>query len=330
MLTVPTGETCPTCSGPLVRDTRSIITCPKCTPDEQPAPSDIHDAIEGESEIKEAIDIQEIVARIYIMVFIGSGIAAFGFDKDGAGVVFGLGVLIAIFWGAVAGSQQEEERKDELLQRQRKHIESVSKRYADVLARKRRQLIIKDDYGDIDDIAWKKEIETFVNKKVNPFPENAIDAKLGVHLSGNEIAEIVDQIARNAQESAQALPYEEAMDGIEYEHFCASLLQASGWDARVSQASGDQGIDIEARKEGVSVVIQCKKYSSPVGNKAVQEALSGKQFAGADYAVVVTNASFTPSAKKLAAASGAILLHHEQLVELETILKECSTTTVQA
>jgi hypothetical protein len=68
---------------------------------------------------------------------------------------------------------------------------------------------------------------------------------------------------------------------------------------------------------GVKVIIQCKHYSYPVGNDAVQEAIAGKTFERAQHAAVVSNASFTQHAKQLATTANVFLLHHENLAELE-------------
>lgn len=51
-----------------------------------------------------------------------------------------------------------------------------------------------------------------------------------------------------------------------------------------------------ASREGWKYAIQCKNYSSKVGNRAVQEAYSGKDYYNADIAVVMTNNFFTPAA----------------------------------
>ena len=100
---------------------------------------------------------------------------------------------------------------------------------------------------------------------------------------------------------------------IDFEHECADLLNESGWTARVTQASGDQGIDVIATYENVKAVFQVKKYSQPVGNSAVQEIIAGKAFEQAHVAAVVTNSTFTASAKKLANATGVFLLHYSEL-----------------
>ena len=88
------------------------------------------------------------------------------------------------------------------------------------------------------------------------------------------------------------------MDGHEYEYACAQYLKRNGFTkVQVTKASGDQGIDIIATKEK-KYGIQCKYYSGAVGNKAVQEAYAGSKFYGCDVAVVMTNNTFTKSAKE--------------------------------
>lgn len=90
------------------------------------------------------------------------------------------------------------------------------------------------------------------------------------------------------------------MDGHEYEYACAQYLKRNGFTkVQVTKARGDQGIDIIATK-GKKYGIQCKYYSGAVGNKAVQEAYAGSKFYGCDVAVVMTNNTFTKSAKELA------------------------------
>ena len=71
------------------------------------------------------------------------------------------------------------------------------------------------------------------------------------------------------------------MEGHDFEYFCAVLLKTNGYEkAEVTPGSGDQGIDVIAAKDGIRYGIQCKCYSSDIGNKAVQEAYSGKEFDG--------------------------------------------------
>lgn len=102
---------------------------------------------------------------------------------------------------------------------------------------------------------------------------------------------------------------------IEYEHFCRSQMHLEGWFARPTPATGDQGADVICEYGDFRAVIQCKLYSQPVGNAAVQEAISARIFYGADLAAVVTNAGFTKSATQLASKAKVALLNHVQLRE---------------
>lgn len=88
------------------------------------------------------------------------------------------------------------------------------------------------------------------------------------------------------------------MTGQEFENFCAKVLKYNGFsNVVVTKGSGDHGIDILANKGGMRYAIQCKCYSENVGNKAVQEAYSGRAIYGADIAVVMTNRNFTKQAE---------------------------------
>jgi hypothetical protein len=55
-------------------------------------------------------------------------------------------------------------------------------------------------------------------------------------------------------------------------------------------------------------------------DKAVQEVAAGRTHYGARFCAVVTNATFTPSAKQLAASTGALLIHFSELDELASRL----------
>ena len=102
------------------------------------------------------------------------------------------------------------------------------------------------------------------------------------------------------------------MTGIEYENWCAQYLRQSGFaQIRKTKATGDQGIDLLARKNGLLFGFQCKYYQSHVGNEAVQQAYAGMKYYGCDRAVVMTNGEFTSSARELAEETGVVLWDHQ-------------------
>ena len=111
------------------------------------------------------------------------------------------------------------------------------------------------------------------------------------------------------------------MSPEEFERYCASVLRERKWDARVTPASGDQGVDIVADKRGLRIVVQCKKYSKPVGNRAVQEIVAGIAHRDAQRGVVVATSGYTASAIKLAASNAVLLLHHSELHRIDRLLR---------
>jgi hypothetical protein len=123
------------------------------------------------------------------------------------------------------------------------------------------------------------------------------------------------------EERLRGLPSSQAQTAswINFEKDCADALQSVGFQVSQVGASGDQGADIIAELNGISFAIQCKQYSSAVGNAAVQQALSAKSFYGTDYAVVCAPNGFTKSAKSLASSAGVILLPPSLLPDLEKL-----------
>ncbi|MBA3054692.1 MAG: restriction endonuclease [Sphingomonadales bacterium] len=105
-------------------------------------------------------------------------------------------------------------------------------------------------------------------------------------------------------------------DGHAFESWVANALNAFGWDASVTVASGDQGIDVIAKRGGQKLGIQCKLYSRAIGNKAVQEAHAGKSYHGVNKVAVLSNSEFTRSARDLASVTGVVLCSHHDIPHL--------------
>ncbi len=209
-------------------------------------------------------------------------------------------------------------------------------KHRDTLLRKRKQLIVQDDYGCIDDIRFTKEIIYFIDsvltEKLQPHGmNNVIKILRNANLSASQPTKNndkafllwwincnLDMYERDHLQQDLAQKLDEDSSGREFEEFCQKKLIAAGWSVKLTKASGDQGADLIVEKNNIRVCIQCKKSAKPVGNKAVQEAYSAKTFTGTKYAVVVTNSQYTKSAKELAAVNGVILLHHDDLAALDS------------
>ncbi len=118
-------------------------------------------------------------------------------------------------------------------------------------------------------------------------------------LEGAQTIEIRDAVGINNSKSAY---------GKNFEKLVAALFEKMEYNVRFTRTTGDYGIDIIADDDIVRIAIQCKcYYGHSVGNDAVQQAISGKEFYGCDKAMVVTNSTFTPAAIEQAKKSNVIL-----------------------
>lgn len=125
-------------------------------------------------------------------------------------------------------------------------------------------------------------------------------------------------------QEASGLPFTEYelnridnMSGSMFEQWCSAFLLKIGFsNIENIGGSGDQGADIIAVFNGRLYVIQCKCYSSPLGNKPIQEVFAAKTYYGADKALVITNNHFTKGAYDLAEKTNVSLIDRTSLQRL--------------
>ena len=105
------------------------------------------------------------------------------------------------------------------------------------------------------------------------------------------------------------------MSGQEFEVFISLIFSKMGYCTKVTKASGDQGIDVIAEKNGKKIGIQAKCYSRQVSNSAIQEVVAGIKYYNLDKAIVVTNNYFSKSAQELAQSNNVVLWDRSILKE---------------
>jgi len=119
--------------------------------------------------------------------------------------------------------------------------------------------------------------------------------------------------------SEQVRPAANSLEGVEYEAECAKVLSNAGYTVESTPVSGDFGVDLLARKNGLTYAIQCKCHGMPVGVGAVQEVAAGLVHYVADCAVVVALSGFTNAARRLAESTSVLLIGAGQLSSLEDL-----------
>ncbi len=198
-------------------------------------------------------------------------------------------------------------------------VDAITDEHMNALVRQRTMQIRSDPYGKPILDRWHSEVSYFITHHVRP----AMTPNQQVSLDKERatiLRHISQRVALAAENRPKLVTVPAEMTGAEFETFCAERLRASGWEVWLTPPSGDQGVDVIAEKNAVRVVLQCKLYSNPVGNKAVQEIAAGRIHQQAHHGAVVTNGTYTTSAKQLAATNGIRLLHHTDLSQLEQLL----------
>jgi HJR/Mrr/RecB family endonuclease len=172
---------------------------------------------------------------------------------------------------------------------------------------------IQGHFNKTDDSGWTKKKIFFIKKIITEKSGGEIN-----HSNYIKISKLIDKLTKDYDESK--LLDSENLTGHQYEQYVANKLNDLGWKTIITPGSGDNGVDIVATKQEVNVAIQCKKHSKNVSNKAVQEIYSGKDIYKAQIAAVITNNTYTKSAKNAAANLKVYLLNDHHLNELDDIV----------
>ena len=113
------------------------------------------------------------------------------------------------------------------------------------------------------------------------------------------------------------------MSGPEFERFMADLLRQKGYEVEETPLSGDQGVDLVLPDlDGKRVVIQLKRWTGPVGNKAIQATFAGMAHYQADEGWIITTSTFTKSARELAKSTSVRLIGRDELADWLEGLRE--------
>lgn len=112
------------------------------------------------------------------------------------------------------------------------------------------------------------------------------------------------------------------LEGVQFEHFVACLLEVMGYRTRVTQATGDGGVDVIAHRDPLGleppiIKVQCKRKTSTTGGPEVQQLTGTLAAGGHELGLFVTLGAFSKDAQHIARARQDIrLINGTELVEL--------------
>ena len=197
---------------------------------------------------------------------------------------------------------------------------SIIHQYKNYLLSKKRQLTLRDKWGDPDFVSWNKLVSEFASEKLTAGIWDNMFVRLAPSVQEHltfcnqgkfGAAFVIHSLNSGSGENGPLHERVEPIikDGREYEIFLRNQIQEMFPEliVELTAISGDQGADLIICSPDTKIAIQAKHYSSPVGNAAVQEIYAAKQFYEADDCLVVCKTSYTPAAKVLAGKTGVIL-----------------------
>ncbi len=229
-----------------------------------------------------------------------------------------------------ASRQLVVERHEQLLQKHAQHVT--------VFLNKAQRGVWLDEYGDEVQDSVGDEIDRLIDKilereNVDPDLAYSIEFLARCHPSMAQCYSywwLHDELRRRffahyqARDSSFAPDIEiDYMSGIEFEDWLIASIRSVGVDQVVpTKGSGDQGADVIVRHRNRTLVIQAKRYGQRVGNDSVQQAHAAKAIYGAHEAWVVTNSTFTKSAREAATHTGVRLVEGFQVRNIGTLVAE--------
>ena len=174
----------------------------------------------------------------------------------------------------------------------------------------------------------------FYGLAINPFTLPFLWAILDVIFGGwfdkrrlrglQPILEQIDRYEQAAAEYEQALAayqrehedHWKSLKGVKLEKELATLYRDLGYDVRLTEATGDKGVDLRIRRHGCTIIVQCKGYSKPVGVAAARDLYGTLIHQRADRAVLACPVGFTQGVRSFAKGKPIQLLSASELVAM--------------
>ena len=87
-----------------------------------------------------------------------------------------------------------------------------------------------------------------------------------------------------------------SLDGWQFEQEVAKIFISKGYNATVTRATGDGGVDIILEKDGFRSIVQCKHHNNPVGPNDARALWGCKDDFQADEVILIASSGITKGA----------------------------------
>lgn len=107
------------------------------------------------------------------------------------------------------------------------------------------------------------------------------------------------------------------LNGRAFEHELAQLFERLGYGVQLTPYGRDGGIDLFVQQNGISTIVQCKRYTGPVGVAIVRELYGVLQSSEADSAILAATGGFTQGVFDFAEDKPIQLLGLREIIDLQ-------------
>ncbi|PRX62862.1 restriction endonuclease [Cohnella sp. SGD-V74] len=172
-------------------------------------------------------------------------------------------------------------------------------------------------------ISYDDVREVEINRIMRELGSEIYFRKIGISHVRKAIYELIDEFNgtliknRNYIEKTELIDIDK-LEGLQFEQFLRKFFEKQGFKVTLTPGTGDQGVDLVLMNGNRKIAVQAKRYSQhiKVGNSAIQEVYTGKQFYSCNEACVITTSTFTNQAVTLANKVGVKLVNRKELKRL--------------
>ena len=108
-----------------------------------------------------------------------------------------------------------------------------------------------------------------------------------------------------------------SLQGVAFERELGALYAKVGYGVTVTPPSGDDGIDLILKREGKTIIVQCKNTKNPVGPAVIRELYGTLQATDAEGAVLASLSGWTVGVTEFARGKPIQLLAIADVLRLQ-------------
>lgn len=151
-------------------------------------------------------------------------------------------------------------------------------------------------------------------QKENPFYEESVSSKVKEFFNPEEAEK-----RRKQYESEQFWKQywdDMSKNGWKFESAVGKLYKKMGYKVTVTQGSGDGGVDLILKKDGITTIVQCKAHKREVGPEPVRALWGVLDDFNAQNAIFIAYSGVTTGAREFASRKALKLIDSRDLVKL--------------